>query len=102
MTTKTTTATTRYELTWTCNGKPAGFGGFFATREDAEEKRASGKLSGTIKRVSAVDKKTYAVHNAQGAWLCDVKASSPEAARRQVRKGWDIATGDKITVSERR
>lgn len=48
-----TTKTTRYELTWTMNGKPAGFGGFFATREDAEAARAKGKLSGKIKRVRA-------------------------------------------------
>ena len=51
MTAKTTTKTTRYELTWICNGKPAGFGGFFDTREQAEEARSKGKLSGKIKRV---------------------------------------------------
>jgi hypothetical protein len=46
-----TKTTTRYELTWIMNGKPAGFGGFFGTREEAETARAKGKLSGKIKRV---------------------------------------------------
>ena len=49
--TATTKTTTCYELTWTLNGKPAGFGGYYATREEAEAARAKGKLSGKIKRV---------------------------------------------------
>ena len=47
----TKTTTTRFELTWTMNGKPAGFGGFFSTRKEAEQARAKGRLSGKIKRV---------------------------------------------------
>ena len=50
MTTKTT-KTTRYELTFICNGRPAGFGGFFSTRQEAERARAKAPLSGKIKRV---------------------------------------------------
>ena len=51
MTTKTTKTTTRYELTFICNGRPAGFGGFFSTRQEAERARAKAPLSGKIKRV---------------------------------------------------
>ena len=47
----TTSKITRYELTYLFNGKPAGFGGFFATRQEAEAARAKGPLSGKIKRV---------------------------------------------------
>ena len=50
-TTTATKTTTRYELTWIMNGQPAGFGGFFGTREEAEAARAKGKLSGKVKRV---------------------------------------------------
>lgn len=47
----TTSQVTKYESTHMLNGKPAGFAGFFATREEAEALRKTSKLPIKIKRV---------------------------------------------------
>lgn len=53
MKTATTTETQMYafEATHMLNGKPAGFAGYFRTRDRAESLRRHSKLSVSIKRV---------------------------------------------------
>jgi len=46
-----TKTTTKYEVTYMCNGKPAGYGGLFDTRQEAESLRRHAQLSLKIKRV---------------------------------------------------